>query len=145
MLKNLQVPYILLFTESSQDRLTDCGHSRISCVNSSWDLQVSEVPQLNSCTPPRSSHHPSQPQPVGIGSFQVLWPKSLGSYDLLSHTSLCPQQVLPALFETDPEPFHIPYLPCYHLWLKHGLPSLFLLCLQVYFLFPQPHQQACGI
>ena len=31
---------------------------------------------------------PPQPQPVGIGSFQVLWPKSHGSYDLLSHISL---------------------------------------------------------
>lgn len=31
---------------------------------------------------------PPQPQPVGIGSFQVLWPKSRGSYDLLSHISL---------------------------------------------------------
>ena len=30
---------------------------------------------------------PPQPQPVGIGSFQVLWPKSRGSYDLLSHIS----------------------------------------------------------
>lgn len=79
---------------------------------------------------------PPQPQPVGIGSFQVLWPKSRGSYDLLSHISLCPQQVLPALFEMDPEPFHTPYLHCYYLRLKHGLPSLFLLCLQAYSFFP---------
>ena len=88
---------------------------------------------------------PPQPQPVGIGSFQVRWPKSRGSYDLLfSHLILCPQQVLPALFEMDAEPFHIPYLHCYYLRLKHGLSSLFLLCLQVYSFFPSCTKRFVG-
>ena len=145
MLKNLQVPYILLFTESSQDRLTDCGHSRWAAWTAHGTCRCRRCP---SWTP---VHHPAPPitSPTSASGNRIV-PGALTKISwflwlAFSHLTLCPQQVLPALFEMDPEPFHTPYLHCYYLRLKHGLPSLFLLCLQAYSFFPQLHQEACGI
>ena len=55
MLKNLQVPYILLFTESSQDRLTDCGHSRWAVWTAHGTCPCQRCPNW---TP---AHHPAPP------------------------------------------------------------------------------------
>lgn len=136
MLKNLQVPYILLFTESSQDRLTDCGHSRWAVWTAHGTCPCQRCPNW---TP---AHHPAPPitSPTSASGNRIV-PGALTKISwflwlAFSHLTLCPQQVLPALFEMDPEPFHTPYLHCYYLRLKHGLPSLFLLCLQAYSFFP---------